>query len=413
MKSGLHSLYENPHKVGPLGRVGLVTSQSVAEYPFGSCVEMMDKILSCSSSSLVKIFGPQHGFYQTEQDNMRETPHLQIEVRGRYLPLISLYSHKREPEWSDLEDIDTLVVDLHDIGCRVYTYMWTLLGCMKQASLLGKKVVVLDRPNPLGLSVLRKKGWDRVEGHLLQDSLRSFVGLLPIPLRHGLTLGELGFYFKDILNLNLNYEVVRVEGLTREMKPLISHWSLPSPNMPGLHSALFFPSFVVFEGLNVSEGRGTTVPFQVFGAPWIHSQEFMSLYENICHQMKLKFPVMLRTHEFRPTFNKYQGEICRGFFCDVEPSLEFNSFEFGIIILACLWSLYPQKMKWLPPGYEYNFTHRPFELILGHRLWGEIFEKISSQKIDSCLFLLENAFEQARGECAIFAQNCEKYFLYR
>ncbi|MCA2958655.1 MAG: DUF1343 domain-containing protein, partial [Silvanigrellales bacterium] len=288
MRNGLDRVASDARLLEGLGRIGLVTNQAATTHDFRPCAEVVHaacRTLEGSSTGanaaakpsqgrpvLARLFGPQHGYWQTEQDNMIETPDLSFALgSGESVSLLSLYSQTRIPRPEQLDGLDTLVVDLSDVGCRVYTYMLTLAACMKAAAAKGLAVVVLDRPNPLGLAY--RKGasrWERVEGNTLDLKWHSFVGWYEIPMRHGLTMGELGRYFKKVDGLEtLDYRVVEVEGLTRAhgagtLRKL--PWTLPSPNLPTWDCAFAFPSFVPLEGTNVSEGRGTTLPFQVVGA---------------------------------------------------------------------------------------------------------------------------------------------------
>lgn len=235
----LDACVAEPGLLAGLGRVGVVTNQAATTLDFVPAIEAIRAACrDTSGSRVVSVFGPQHGYGQTEQDNMFETPDGVFTCAdGERLPLWSLYSETRVPLPHQLDGVDTLVVDLVDIGCRIYTYMLTLAGCLRAAAAQGKRVVVLDRPNPLGLSYRdgASGNWRRVEGNLLDLRWQSFVGWYAIPMRHGLTMGELGRVFLAQDALEVDYRVVPVRGLVRELPARCGEQlftALPSPNMP-------------------------------------------------------------------------------------------------------------------------------------------------------------------------------------
>jgi uncharacterized protein YbbC (DUF1343 family) len=391
--NGLDKVAADPSLLAGLGRVGLVTNQAATTADFRSAAQIV--ATSCAragGSTLEAVFGPQHGYWQTEQDNMIETPDLELRLPGgKMVPLLSLYSLTRVPTREQLAMVDTLVVDLCDVGCRVYTYMLTLAGCMRAGAEYGKAVVVLDRPNPLGLSLrdARSSRWTRVEGNILDPKWHSFVGWYSIPMRHGLSMGELGRYFQRTDGLDkLDYRVVEVEGLTRVMGPnhlRSAPWTLPSPNLPTWDCAWLFPSFVALEGTNVSEGRGTTLPFQIVGAPWLDADAVRDDLEGVALAYS-RDPaadcggVVVRRHDFRPTFNKHTKEWCRGLQFHPTGSEEaldrHNTFALGVWFLASVVARHEQAFDWKAPGYEYNFTDPPLNLIYGDDTWLTHFESL-------------------------------------
>ena len=210
---------------------------------------------------LTALFGPQHGIRGDVQDNMIETAHTIDKYTG--LPVYSLYSETREPTEEMLSDLDALVFDLQDVGCRVYTFIYTMANAMTACAKFGKKFFVLDRPNPIGGVT--------VEGNLLEKGHESFVGMYPIPMRHGMTVGELAKFFNDEFEISCDLEVVTMDNWSREdfYDETDAPWVMPSPNMPTVETAVVFPATVYFEGTQVSEGRGTTRPFEIVGAPYI------------------------------------------------------------------------------------------------------------------------------------------------
>src|SRR5688500_1973269 len=235
-------------------RVGIVCNHASVDHAFRHIV---DRLADEPGVQLAAIFGPQHGFRSDVQDNMIETPHR--DDAALRVPVYSLYSETREPTADMLRDIDVLVIDLQDIGARIYTYIYTMANCLRAARRHGVRVIVCDRPNPIG-------GMD-VEGAVLKEGFESFVGQLPIPMRHGMTIGELAKLLTDRLALGASLEVVPMEGWQRGMYADATSlpWVMPSPNMPTLDTAIVYPGTVLFEGTMASEGRGTTRPFELLG----------------------------------------------------------------------------------------------------------------------------------------------------
>lgn len=414
MNSGLEQLIENFSLLSNFGRIGIVTNQAVATSHYVSATEVIsDAAKKAVGSHVTSVFGPQHGYGQTEQDNMRETPDTSFQFEdGTRVPLFSLYSQTRMPTAEQLSNVDTLVIDMIDIGCRVYTYMETLAGCLRAAALLGKKVVVLDRPNPLGLCHLNELNqWQRVEGNLLDMRWESFVGWYSIPMRHGLTLGELGHYFIAQDQLNIDYRVIAVDNLFRKTAPTeLSRlsWTMPSPNIPTWESAFLFSSFVALEATNISEGRGTTLPFQIIGAPYLDIlslQNFFRDSSKLSKHLPTEFAhfesFAFRAHDFRPTFNKHAGNLCKGFQVHCINPNRAHLFSLGMHFLYFCAARHPVEMTWNPPGYEYNYEAPPLNLILGHESWLEFFEQVkhggdNPGNRDRLAFMLQNSQEQAQ-----------------
>src|SRR6266545_4863744 len=244
-------------------RVGLVCNPASVDRELR---HVADRVAAARGPRLTALFGPQHGFRSDVQDNMIETRHAQDEVRR--VPVYSLYSETREPTDEMLRDLDVLVIDLQDVGVRIYTYIYTMANCLKAAKRRGLKVIVCDRPNPIG--------GVQVEGPMVVNGFESFVGLYPIPMRHGMTIGELARLFNDHFGISAKLDVAPMEGWQREMyhDTAGAPWVMPSPNIPTLDSAIVYPGTVLFEGTNVSEGRGTTRPFELVGAPWVEAERF-------------------------------------------------------------------------------------------------------------------------------------------
>jgi uncharacterized protein YbbC (DUF1343 family) len=270
------------------------------------------------------------------------------------IPVFSLYSQVREPTPEMLELIDLLLVDLQDVGTRVYTFASTMLACLKAAAKLGKKVLVLDRPNPLG--------GENVEGNLLVPELYSFVGPYRFPMRHGLTMGEMALAFNDVYHLGCDLEVFRMKGWARHMiwPETGLRWVMPSPNMPLHETAQVYPGQVIWEGTNISEGRGTCRPFEIFGAPFFETREIL---KNI-HTRSLSGCV-LQEISFRPTFNKWKDEVCLGFMLHITDFHKFNPYFTTLSLLQAILTAYPQHFCWKKPPYEYEYRKLPIDLIIG------------------------------------------------
>lgn len=311
--------------------------------------------------------GPQHGIRGEKQDNMIESEDF-IDPSTR-LPVISLYSKTRDPSDDVLDRIDAFIVDLQDIGTRIYTFMYTMANCMRAAKRKGKKVVVLDRPNPIA-GVL-------TEGNVLEQSFTSFVGQYPMCVRHGLTMGELAVLFNESFGIGCDLTVIPMTGWKRTMwaDALGRAWVPPSPNIPCLESAMVFPGMVLFEGTNVSEGRGTTKPFEWIGAPFIDPDQLAAEM----NRQKLR-GVYFRPIFFQPTYQKWKDEICGGVHVHVTDREKLNAFQAGVRLLWKIAELYPDKFRWKRPPYEYEFDRMPIDLIAGTAMLREEIEKKADVK---------------------------------
>jgi uncharacterized protein YbbC (DUF1343 family) len=301
---------------------------------------------------LAVLFGPQHGVGGTEQDNMRETGH---GIHSRLgIPIYSLYSQTRKPTAEMLANADTVIVDLQDVGTRVYTYATTAFFMMEACAQAGKRMLILDRVNPIN-GVL-------VEGNLLDPVYSSFVGPFPIPMRHGLTLGELMTLYNEEYHVGCNLKVVALAGWNRSeyFEKTGLPWVLPSPNMPLVETAVVYPGQVVLEGSNLSEGRGTTRPFEIFGSPYLEPDRVRETLES-----EALDGAILREIEFTPTFNKWAGELCRGFQIQVMDRKVFRPYRATLAVLSCLLKLCPEDFKWSDPPYEYVYDKLPVDIILG------------------------------------------------
>jgi uncharacterized protein YbbC (DUF1343 family) len=300
------------------------------------------------------LYAPQHGFFAEKQDNMIESADRVDPLTG--LPVFSLYAHTRIPTRRMLDPVDVLLVDLQDVGTRVYTFMYTLSYCMEAARRFGKKVLVLDRPNPIGGA--------RIEGNLLTDDCRSFVGRYPLPMRHGLTIGELALLFNTRFGIGCDLEVIRMHAWRRKM--LFNQtglaWVAPSPNLPTPTSALVYPGQVIWEGTNISEGRGTTQPFELFGAPFIDPYRVMPDIDR-----SALAGAVLRPTEFEPTSNKWAGQRCRGFQLHVTDPAIYSPYRLSLNLYQTLFHRYPDDFAYQTPPYEYEHTRMPIDLIIGDK----------------------------------------------
>ena len=309
---------------------------------------------------LTALFGPQHGILGQTQDNMVEWEGFRDPASG--LPVYSLYGNTRKPRAEMLEDVDALVIDLQDVGSRYYTFIWTLELCMQACHEAGKSVIVLDRPNPIGGHL--------IEGPVLKPEFASFVGLRPLPVRHGMTIGEMGTYLRDTFYPGLDFRVITMQKWKRKMwfDQTGLPWVMPSPNMPTLDTALVYPGMCLLEGTNISEGRGTTRPFEMFGAPFIHPETLV----NVLKEFKLP-GVVFRPLSFEPTFQKHAGTLCGGAQIHVTDREKFKPFKTGVAVLKAIHNTYPRDFAWKQPPYEYEDVKLPIDILAGtNRLRKEI-----------------------------------------
>ena len=303
--------------------------------------------------SIKALFGPQHGARGEKQDNMIESGHYADPYTG--LPVHSLYSNVRKPTPEMLSGLDAIVFDLQDVGVRVYTFIWTMLLAMEACAEIGIRFIVLDRPNPIG-------GIQR-EGAVLRKDFESFVGLHPIPLRHGLTCAELATWMNETRGIGCALEIIECRGWRRSMgwSDTGLPWVAPSPNLPTPVSCLVYPGMVLLEGTNLSEGRGTTKPFEYFGAPYLNIERLLDLLG----QEHLE-GVMIRPCHFEPTFQKYAGTMCAGGQLHVTDPATFQPVRTAITILRAARELAPREFSWSKPPYEYEENLMPIDLIWGH-----------------------------------------------
>ena len=384
---GIEKLCESRLDLLRGARVGLVCNQASVDHDLNHSADLMR---STKGVNLTALFGPQHGIRGDLQDNMVETPHVVDSETG--IPVHSLYSETREPTERMLEDVDVLVCDLPDVGCRIYTFAYTIANCMRVAKKLGKPLIVCDRPNPVGGMA--------IEGNLLESGFESFVGLFPIPTRHGMTLGELAQMFNRHWGIGCDLEVLKMEGWSRELwfDETDIPWVFPSPNIPTIDSAAVFPGTVHLEGTQVSEGRGTTRPFEIVGAPYVDSAGLSR------HLESLGLPgVRFRASNFQPTFQKHAGVTCGGVQIHVLSREEFRPVLTGVAIVKACHDMYREVFRWKEPPYEYVYDRNPFDVIAGTDTLRQQIEKGDSlEAIESGWKEGIEAFEKIRSEFLLY-----------
>ncbi len=330
-------------------RVGVVCNHASVDHALRHIV---DRLTAAPAVHLAAIFGPQHGFRSDVQDNMVETPHR--DDQARRVPVYSLYSDTREPTAEMLRDIDVLVIDLQDIGARIYTYIYTMANCLRAAARYGTPVIVCDRPNPIGGA--------QVEGAALSAGFESFVGQFPIPMRHGMTIGELAALFNEHFAIGASLEIAPMERWHRRLYADQTGlpWVMPSPNMPTLDTAIVYPGTVLFEGTLLSEGRGTTRPFELVGAPWIDADRFAAAMN------ELELPgVYFRPAVFEPTFQKHAQQRCGGCQIHVLDRDDFRPVLTGAALIDMFRRFDPARFAWRPPPYEYERDKAPIDILAG------------------------------------------------
>ena len=323
--------------------------------------------LIAAGVNVTAAFGPQHGLRGDKQDNMVESDDFTDPAHN--IPVFSLYGEVRRPTGQSMGTFDTILIDLQDVGCRIYTFITTLLYVLEAAAEHGKSVWLLDRPNPAGRPI---------EGLALREGWESFVGAGPIPMRHGLTLGELGHWFVRHFNLDVDYRVIAMEGWTPDNGPGFGWpddrvWINPSPNAANVNMARAYAGTVMLEGTTLSEGRGTTRPLELFGAPDIDAGALMAEMERIAPQWLVG--CKLRETSFEPTFHKHVGKLCSGLFIHAEGSFydheAFKPWRLQAAGFKSIRNLHPDYELWRDFPYEYAFGKLPIDVINGSPLLRE------------------------------------------
>ena len=359
MKFGIDRLIEDPSLRKPLHgrRVALLAHPASVT---ANLTHSLDALAALDDVNLTAAFGPQHGLRGDKQDNMVESPDFEDPVHG--IPVFSLYGEVRHPTPAMMDSFDVILIDLQDLGCRIYTFITTLRYILEAADKQGKSVWVLDRPNPAGRPI---------EGMLLEEGWESFVGAGPMPMRHGLTLGEMGQWFIDLLGLNVDYQVIKMQGWQPEGPgfgwPTDRIWVNPSPNAPNVAMARAYAGTVMLEGTTLSEGRGTTRPLELFGAPDIDARAVIA-------EMRRKAPQWMvgcavRECWFEPTFHKHKGALCHGVQIHAEGPFydhaAFRPWRLQALALKAIQKLYYGYELWRDFPYEYEEGKLAFDVING------------------------------------------------
>lgn len=302
--------------------------------------------------NLSVIFAPEHGLFGALQD---QVPAGSFYDDNHRVQVYSLYDETLVPENAITGKIDVVVIDLQDVGSRYYTFIWSVIMLIEECTRLRKKVVVLDRPNPLNGQTL--------EGPVLDPEYVSFVGLYTVPIRHGMTIAELCSMMNNEMGIGADLKIIKMHGWKRNMyhDDTGLTWTMPSPNMPWLSTALVYPGLCLLEGTNISEGRGTTRPFEICGAPWVDGFTIASVLG------KKKLPgVCFRPISFIPTFHKYQNQLCGGIHIHIKNRTSFNPVATGLEIIKTIRNIYPHKFRWRKPPYEFEKKKMPFDILVGN-----------------------------------------------
>ncbi|MBK9295046.1 MAG: DUF1343 domain-containing protein [Oligoflexia bacterium] len=391
MKLGIESLLEDKKIISELRRenVGLVCHPASVNHKLEHSLDLLH-----SKIKLKCAFGPQHGAKGDKQDNMIET---QDEIHSKMqIPVFSLYGEVRKPTAKMMSRCDVVIFDLQDVGTRIYTYVATLLYVMQACAEFGKKLIVCDRPNPIGR---------QVEGLSLEKGFESFVGVAYVPMRHGLTLGELALYFKDCFNINLDLRVVKMKGYKAGWPKELA-WVNPSPNLSTHNGAMVFPGSVMIEGTTLSEGRGTTRALELIGASDLDFSKVLEL-------MRKKAPqwikgCVLRECFFEPTFHKHEKRICHGVQIHTDNMAynanHFKPFRIVSLMLKCVRELYPQYEIFRKFNYEYVETQLAFDVITGSsflRKW-----------IDDASLGVKHLEDKLKKDEQAWLKKYKKYWLY-
>lgn len=351
VQTGLESLIESPPEWMCEGRIGLLSNSASVDRNFQHARNLINNRFP---ERLTALFAPQHGFFAEKQDNMIESGDFMDPLMK--IPVFSLYGQTRKPTKEMFELVDILIIDLQDAGTRVYTFIYTMSYCLEAARHFDKKVILLDRPNPINGTA--------TEGNCLSPDCASFVGRYPIPMRHGLTIGELALLFNRYYEIGCDLEVIPMNGWNRSMYYMDTGlpWIAPSPNLPTPVSALVYPGQVVWEGTNLSEGRGTTQPFELFGAPFIRTEKILATLKE-----KSIPGALLRPIAFEPTSNKWNGTLCSGFQLHVTDPQRFKPYLTSLMLLQAVLFHHRHRFEWKAPPYEYEFERKPIDLIIGSR----------------------------------------------
>ncbi|MCK4233925.1 DUF1343 domain-containing protein [candidate division WOR-3 bacterium] len=365
-------------------RVGLIINPSSVNRYLESTLKRFKK----NNIKITALFGPEHGIRGESQDQ-EECKGFMDEQSGA--PIYSLYGKYLAPLKWMLKNVDTLVFDIQDVGARYYTFIWTMSLAMEKAAQFKKRFIVLDRPNPIG-------GLE-VEGPVLDKEYISFVGLYPIPVRYSMTIGELALMLKNEFNIGVELDVIKMDGWQRAFwfDETGLPWISPSTNMPTLDTATVYTGMCLLEGTNISEGRGTTKPFEYFGAPWIDC-------DLVLDELSELSGYRLRPICFKPTWSKYVGEPCVGFQLHITDRRRFKPVRTGLEIIRAVRKTHQEDFKWRKPPYEFEEEKLPFDILIGNSRIREMIEKDYSIE----------EIEKTCGEgIEDFLNIREKYLLYK
>lgn len=399
MKNGIDRLIADPELRRPLAgkRVALLAHPASVT---ADLVHSLDALAALPDISLSSAFGPQHGLRGDKQDNMMESPDFADPVHG--IPVFSLYGEVRRPTDAMMAGFDVMLVDLQDLGTRIYTFITTLLYVLEAAAKYGKSVWVLDRPNPAGRPV---------EGLSLRPGWESFVGAGPMPMRHGMTLGELGRWFIAHYGLDIDYHVVEMHYWLPEAGPGFGWpetrlWINPSPNAPNLNMARAYPGTVMLEGTTLSEGRGTTRPLELFGAPDIDARALIAEMRRLAPEWMRG--CALRDCWFEPTFHKHAGQLCHGVHIHAEGGFydhgSFRPWRLQALAFKAIRRLCPDYELWRDFPYEYEFGKLPIDVINGSPLLREWVDDDAAAPgdLDAITLPDERAWEEERQPFLIY-----------
>ncbi|HEV7484043.1 MAG TPA: DUF1343 domain-containing protein [Thermoanaerobaculia bacterium] len=388
VRPGLEVLLDDPSPIAGKN-IGLVTNQSAVTSDLRHVVDLLHR---GRGWTLTTLFGPEHGIWGEAQD-MAHVDHSTDPMTG--LTVYSLYGARESdlaPRGELLKNLDALVIDLQDIGSRYYTFIYTMALCMRTAAEAGVQVIVLDRPNPIdGL---------HLEGNIREEQFSSFVGMFPLPTRHGMTTGELARFFNKVFQINCELVVIPMHGWRRSMwwDETGLPWVIPSPNMPTVSTATVYPGMCLIEGTNLSEGRGTTHPFELFGAPWLDP---FKLAERL---NAIGLPgIRFRPHYFLPTFQKHAGKVCGGVELHVTNRAEFEPYRTGLWCVKVARDLNPETFDWRRETYEFVSDRLAIDLLAGSARYREIVE--SGGNIDEWVAEWKEPLRE-------FAKTREEFLLY-
>ncbi|MCK4766855.1 MAG: DUF1343 domain-containing protein [Desulfobacula sp.] len=383
---GLENLIADPPEHLRGKRLGLLSNPASVDGQFNHASRLIHHFFP---GQLKVLFSPQHGFFAEKQDNMIESGHIMEPELN--IPVYSLYYDTRIPTRKMFDQIDVLLVDIQDVGTRVYTFIYTVSFCLEIAAALKKQVIILDRPNPIGGT--------QVEGNILSKRYASFVGRFPVPMRHGLTIGEILQFFNQKFQMGCDLTVIPMTGWKRQMywQDTGLSWIAPSPNLPTPQSCMVYPGQVIFEGTNISEGRGTTLPFEQFGAPFLDTKKIKveadEMIKGAC----------LRPVNFEPTSGKWQGNVCKGFQIHITSTNEFKPYFSSLILMQLIIKHHKDEFNFKEPPYEYEFEKMPIDLILGSKTLRKKLTRLED------LILLSDQWQK---ELEKFKSISGKYHLY-